>query len=99
MTRRSLYKKLNGLDTDYLIGNFEDVDYCLRARALNYKVIYEPSTYLYHFAGGSGNTQTAKRNAELLQIKVGHLIEYDEYRYYSPPGRNLPRKIKEAIAT
>ena len=81
MTRRDVYQKIGGLDRQYTTGNFEDVQYALQVRALGGKVIYTPKTTLYHFAGGSGNSATAKYNASLFQMKCKDLIEYDDWRY------------------
>lgn len=92
LIRRKLYELVKGLDEDYTLGNFEDVALCLAARDQGYKVIYDPSTYLYHYAGGSGNSATVTHNAKLLSLKSGHLIEYDEYRYYPPPSSALPAR-------
>lgn len=82
MIRRSLYEKLDGLDEDYTIGNFEDVQICLQARELGYKVVYQPKAVLYHYAGGSDNTATAKKNESIFHIKNSQRTEYDEYRHW-----------------
>jgi GT2 family glycosyltransferase len=82
LTRRKLWVKLGGLDEDYTRGNFEDVQYCLQARLSGYKVIYTPHARLYHYAGGSGNSMTAKQNARLFQIKMGSVVEFDEWKFY-----------------
>lgn len=81
MTRRDVYEKLGGLDRQYTTGNFEDVQYCLQVRALGGKVVYTPNVTLHHFAGGSGNSATAKYNAVLFQMKCKNLIEYDDWRF------------------
>lgn len=82
LTRRTLWRRLGGLDEDYTRGNFEDVQYCLQARLAGYKVVYTPDAHLAHYAGGSNNSQTAKRNAALFKIKMGEAVEYDEYKFY-----------------
>jgi GT2 family glycosyltransferase len=82
LTRRKLWRRLGGLDEDYTRGNFEDIQYCIQARLARYKIVYTPEAHLYHFAGGSDNTATAKKNALLFQLKVGQMVEYDEYRFW-----------------
>lgn len=82
LTRRVLWNRIEGLDTDYTRGNFEDVQYCLQARHLGYKVIFTPEVELHHYAGGSGNSMTAKRNAELFKIKAGELVQWDEWVFW-----------------
>lgn len=83
LTKRAIWEKIGGLDTDYAKGNFEDVQYCLQNRVLGYKVIFTPEAHLAHYGGGSGNSMTADRNAQLFQIKAGHIVEYDEWRHWS----------------
>lgn len=82
MARRALWRRLGGLDEDYTRGNFEDVQFCLQARIAGFKVIYTPEAHLRHFAGGSNNSETAKRNAQLFQLKMGTVVEYDEWKYW-----------------
>jgi len=46
------------LDSIGLLDNrmflyLEDVDYCIRARLVGWKVVYCPSSVIYHYAGGS----------------------------------------------
>lgn len=80
MVRRSLYNRLGGLDEDYRTGNFEDVQLCVQVRRSGYRVVYQPDAALYHFAGGSGNSATAKFNLQLFHVKCRGMIEYDEWR-------------------
>jgi GT2 family glycosyltransferase len=54
LIRRTLWDLLNGFDEGYIGGQFEDVDFCWRARELGWKVIYQPSAVLYHYEHGSG---------------------------------------------
>ena len=82
LTRRHAWRRIGGLDEDYTRGNFEDVNYCLIARTLGYKVVFTPEVHLSHYAGGSGNSMTADRNARLFQLKAGHLVVYDEWRFW-----------------
>ncbi len=82
LARRKLWRRLGGLDEDYRTGNFEDIQFCLQARLAGYKIVYTPKARLCHFAGGSNNTATARRNARLFQLKMGQAVEYDEWRHW-----------------
>jgi len=82
MTRRLLWRRLGGLDTDYTRGNFEDVQYCLQARWSKQKVVFTPEVKMFHYAGGSDNSMTASQNARLFQLKMGKFVEYDEWRFW-----------------
>lgn len=61
--RRSLWTEIGGFDEGYTRGYFEDVDLCLRARALGYRVRYEPNLTFIHRAGGSGGSAWFMQNA------------------------------------
>jgi len=49
MVRRDLYAQVGGLAEDYLIGDYEDSDLCLKLRRDGHVVRYEPAAELYHF--------------------------------------------------
>ncbi|WP_019505359.1 glycosyltransferase [Pleurocapsa sp. PCC 7319] len=48
MIRQELYDRVGGLTTDYIIGDFEDSDLCLKCRELGYESWYFADTTLYH---------------------------------------------------
>ena len=48
LTTRKLWKELKGLDEDFLKVNFNDVDFCLRARSLGFRVVWTPYAELIH---------------------------------------------------
>jgi GT2 family glycosyltransferase len=45
---RKLYLELGGLSDDYVIGDFEDSDLCLKVREKGLEVYYTPDVELYH---------------------------------------------------
>jgi GT2 family glycosyltransferase len=45
-----LFQRLQGFDGDYFVY-YEDVDICLRIRALGYKVVYSPDMAIWHKRG------------------------------------------------
>ncbi len=52
-TSRSLWEELGGFDQAFEPAYYEDVDYCLRARALGRRVVFEPACAVWHVEGGS----------------------------------------------
>jgi len=46
--RRQVFDTVDGWDTGYLVGDFEDSDLCLKLRANGYTVAYEPGVELTH---------------------------------------------------
>ncbi len=45
---RAIYHEVGGFDEDYVIGDFEDSDLCLKLRQRGYRIYYEPGVELYH---------------------------------------------------
>jgi GT2 family glycosyltransferase len=48
MTRRELFEEVGGLSTALPV-NYNDIDYCLKLRALGKRVVYDPDLHLLHF--------------------------------------------------
>ena len=48
MIRKELYDEVGGLTTDYIIGDFEDSDLCLKCARLGYESWYFADATLYH---------------------------------------------------
>ena len=72
LIRRSVWDELGGLSMDFKGGQYEDIDFCLKARQKGYKVIYEPAATLYHYEHGSGEEyvmESSERNRALLLKK------------------------------
>ncbi|HYC70225.1 MAG TPA: glycosyltransferase [Opitutaceae bacterium] len=80
LTRTDLYRKLGGFDAPQLGVAFNDVDYCLRARAAGTRVLYTPQARLMHW--GSATRGVTFDEAE----HVAFLRRHPSYRdpYVSP---------------
>jgi len=64
LVRRPLFEAAGGLSEDYIIGDFEDSDLCLRLQAAGAGIAYVPEAELYHFERRS--IQLHKGYAETL---------------------------------
>ncbi len=49
MTKKSIYKKIGGMDSINLTVGLNDIDYCLELVKANYKIIYNPKAKLFHY--------------------------------------------------
>jgi O-antigen biosynthesis protein len=63
LLRRKDFESVRGFSTDYVIGDYEDSDLCLKLRAQGGRIFYSPNAVLYHFERKSitrhqGYTQT-----------------------------------------
>ncbi|MGE3933098.1 MAG: glycosyltransferase family 2 protein, partial [Rhodospirillaceae bacterium] len=66
---RDLYESLGGICEDYVVGDYEDSDLCLRIRAAGRRIVYAPQAELFHFErrsielhGGYADTVAAAYN-------------------------------------
>jgi O-antigen biosynthesis protein len=64
LVRRSVFEQVGGLTEDYVIGDYEDSDLCLKVRAAGLSCWYAADAELYHFERQSinrhdGYSQTA----------------------------------------
>lgn len=49
MIRRRCYDKVGYFDEQFGLGNFEDDDYCLRAKQAGFKLLVANDAFVYHF--------------------------------------------------
>lgn len=49
VTRKDIYDLVGGFTDDYVIGDYEDSDLCLKIRQIGFQIAYEPGVELYHF--------------------------------------------------
>lgn len=53
LVKKSLYQELRGMDADNLAVLFNDVDLCLRAGELGYRIVYTPHAMVVHHGSAS----------------------------------------------
>ncbi|MBI2426854.1 MAG: glycosyltransferase [Candidatus Kerfeldbacteria bacterium] len=94
LMRKSLYEQVNGLNEEKLAASFNDVDLCLKVRALGYRIVITPYAELFHFESVSrGNEEETQfthpaRYKQLMSERKymydtwGHLLQHDPY--YNP---------------
>ena len=47
--KRAVYEEIGGLDEVFNPAQYEDFDFCYRAREAGWEVWYEPAAEMYHF--------------------------------------------------
>ncbi len=88
LAKREVVERIGGLYEEYGSGNFEDDDFCLRARAAGYKALIARDSFVHHtgsqtFRGaGIDYRQSLERNWEIFK-KRWKLPEYLPYGSYS----------------
>ena len=74
-----MFDKLGGMDEAFPV-DYNDVDYCLRAIALGYGVVYQPYSKLYHYESVSrGVAQSQKEIEEFCQSKGKFMSRWADY--------------------
>jgi len=58
--RASLYHQYGGLD-DSFFAHMEEIDFCWRLKNLDYKIMYCPSSKIYHIGGGTLPKSSARK--------------------------------------
>ncbi len=77
MTRTELYRQLGGFDERDFSVSYNDVDYCLRAVAAGWRVVYTPQAKLMHW--GSATRGVTFDEAEHIAFVRRHRQERDPY--------------------
>jgi len=96
LIRRDLFNLVGGFDEGYING-YEDVDLCLKVRNLKKKVMYCPTSVLYHYESVSEDRNNRRRavndqrNFKLLQQKWSSQLIRDDISYYRADGFDLAR--------
>jgi GT2 family glycosyltransferase len=82
LMRRSAWDEVGGFHADYIVGDYEDSDLCLRLRQAGGRILYEPRAELYHFErqsiaqhGGYAGTVAAAYNRRLHHRRWSDTIE------------------------
>src|SRR6185312_7056114 len=79
-TRASLFAELGGFDEINLRIEFNDTDYCIRARDRGYAVVYAPFATLYHFESKSRGY--SKTNEDHLRSLGERAVLANRWRKY-----------------
>jgi O-antigen biosynthesis protein len=86
VTRKIVFEELGGFNERDLGINFNDIDYCLRARARGWQIVWTPYANLIHAESGSrGHHRDAKeqaqffREATYMQETYGNALLHDPF--------------------
>ena len=89
MVRRSVFDEAGGL-TEELQVAFNDIDFCLKVRALGYLVVYNPYVELYHYESKSRGLEDTPeklarfhREIEILERRWPDIMKNGD-PYYNP---------------
>lgn len=75
MSKRSLFDRVGGFREELAVA-FNDIDYCLKIRALGKKVVYNPYALLYHYESKSRGLEDTPDKVERFNREVARFIGY-----------------------
>lgn len=85
-TRRQVFEQLGGFD-EGLGLDFNDIDYCLRARSRGLRIVFEPGAELVHHESPSRGTSGSEETASAFLARWGAAVD-DGDPFFNP---NLSR--------
>jgi len=80
--RKAVFEELGGFDESFAV-NYNDVDFCLRARHAGYQVVIEPAAVLRHYECQSRKPGVSIEEWDLFHQRWGEYIEQGD-PFYSP---------------
>ncbi len=89
---KMLVDEIGGFDERFGVGNFEDDDFCMRARAAGYKIFVCEDAFIHHFGSRSfvannvDYAATMRTNWAYFAAKWGYPSAYPEQGYDPRPG-------------
>lgn len=84
VTRKEVYEQLGGLDTDFAVA-YNDIDYCLRARKHDWKVVYDPHAAMVHHESASrGRDRTPGQKARLSSERARLINRHADFIAHDP---------------
>ena len=69
MVKRKVFEQVHGFEEELAVA-FNDVDFCLRVRELDYLVVYNPYVELYHYESKSRGTEDSKEKVRRFQSEI-----------------------------
>lgn len=95
LTSKTAFAEVHGFDTDFA-RDFNDVDYCLKLRAKNYRIAWTPYAHFTHHEGVSIHRKAANpQEAQLFNDRWQN--EQINDPYYSPALNPKLERIYEAL--
>ncbi len=74
MTKRSVYEAVGGF-ADELAVAFNDVDFCLKIRAMGLLVVYQPRVEAYHYESKSRGSEDTPEKVARFQTEIEYMRE------------------------
>lgn len=96
---KKLFETINGFDTNYKIGYWEDSDINMKVQELGYKVFFQPNSIIYHKVGHSaaGGHKFMTENRKLFHNRWVNSGRFEDFIITPRPGGKLETNIKKNV--
>lgn len=74
LTKKSVYDLVNGMSEDFPVA-YNDMDYCLKVRQKNIRVVYTPYAVLHHYESKSRGYEDTPEKQARLSREIAKLTE------------------------
>ena len=91
--RRQVFESLGGLSTDYIVGDYEDSDLCLRLRAAGGEIAFVPEAELYHF-----ERQSIRDHGGYTRTSACNYNRFLHHARWAPAIEALMARFSDAVA-
>ena len=81
MARRGLYEAIGGLDEGFVMY-YEELDWCKRAKAAGWKVVYHGQAWITHHGGKSSQQAVAFQQIQFHTSKLRYFRKHHGYSHY-----------------
>jgi GT2 family glycosyltransferase len=85
--RRKVFEAVGGFGRDYVIGDYEDSDLCLKVRESGHEIVYVPQAELYHL-----ERQSVRESADYMR---GVAAQYNAWLHEQRWGAAMTQLMQE----
>lgn len=93
--RKTVYDEVGGFDEQFQT-DYNDIDFCLKCIARDYRIVYTPAATLYHFHNSSFKRMNDKESErQLFLTRWKHVVARDPYfsKHFQTRSHDVPLLI------
>ena len=93
LLKREVFEAIGGLDENFGLGNYEDEEYCIRARLAGFKLAIAPNAFVYHHGSQTFKDNQIDHSLWMNQNLGTYLSKLSQISISLPPriGRTTSR--------
>ncbi|MEO7165951.1 MAG: glycosyltransferase family 2 protein [Chthoniobacterales bacterium] len=99
LVKREVYLEVGGFDEEQLKIAFNDIDFCLKVRARDYRILYVPAAELYHHEHASRGTEYTGTNEQRFAREIQFMKEKWKHALREDPAYNPNLSLGQELFT